>query len=171
MSGIEFRDMRIRSPYADDQARVLRVLDYWWGEFEGSAGSVQRALLLPRLFFQHFTASSFIAERDDTMTGFLIGFLSQSTPEESYIHFVGVAPEEQGSGLGRFLYERFFAYSRAYGRSIVRAITSAGNSGSYAFHTRMGFTVEPGPAEFEGRPVQPDYDGPGLDRVSFVRHI
>jgi len=110
-------------------------------------------------------------ERDGELVGFLIGFLSQTRMDESYIHFVGVAPEEQRSGLGAFLYQQFFAYSRDHGRSVVRAITSAANAGSFAFHTRMGFTAEAGPAELDGRPVQPDYDGPGLDRVSFVRSL
>ena len=36
---------------------------------------------------------------------------------------------------------------------------------------RLSFTVEPGPISHEGRPVQPDYDGPGLDRVTFVRTL
>lgn len=163
--------MRVRHPVPDDHARVLRVLDRWWGEFEGSAGSVQRALLLPRLYFQHFTTGSFLVERDGELAAFLIGFLSQTRGDESYIHFVGVAPEEQRHGLGGFLYGQFFAYSRTHGRSVVRAITSAANAGSYAFHTRMGFTAEEGPREVDGRPVQPDYDGPGLDRVAFVRSI
>ncbi|MGA5702107.1 GNAT family N-acetyltransferase [Peterkaempfera bronchialis] len=171
MSEMEFRDLAVRQPVADDHPSVLRVLDRWWGGFEGSTGSVQRALLLPRLFFQHFADSSFIAERDGELVGFLVGFLSQSRHDESYVHFVGVSPEEQRGGLGRYLYGLFFDYSRGHGRSVVRAITSAANSGSYEFHTRMGFDVEPSPAEFEGRPVQPDYDGPGLDRVSFVRRI
>ncbi|WP_199563656.1 MULTISPECIES: GNAT family N-acetyltransferase [unclassified Streptomyces] len=171
MSIVEFNGMRVRRPEPDDHPRVLKVLDRWWGEFEGSTGSVQRALLLPRLYFQHFTTGSFLVERDGELTGFLVGFLSQTRPDESYIHFVGVAPEEQGRGLGTFLYERFFAYGRAHGRSVVRAITSSANTGSFAFHTRMGFTAEAGPKEVEGRPVQPDYDGPGLDRVSFVRPL
>ncbi|WP_406462065.1 GNAT family N-acetyltransferase [Streptomyces sp. NBC_00111] len=171
MSIIEFNGMRVRHPEPDDQSRVLRVLDRWWGEFEGSTGSVQRALLLPRLYFQHFTTGSFLVERDGELVGFLIGFLSQTRMDESYIHFVGVAPEEQRSGLGAFLYQHFFAYSRDHGRSVVRAITSAANEGSFAFHTRMGFTAEAGPGELDGRPVQPDYDGPGLDRISFVRSL
>jgi hypothetical protein len=54
---------------------------------------------------------------------------------------------------------------------VVRAITSPQNSGSHAFHTRMGFVTEPGPKEFEGRPVQPDYDGPGLDRLTFRKNL
>ncbi len=53
----------------------------------------------------------------------------------------------------------------------MRALTSASNSGSYRFHMRMGFEVEPGPGLFEGRRMHPDYDGPGLDRVLFSRSI
>ncbi|MFB9316130.1 GNAT family N-acetyltransferase [Cryptosporangium minutisporangium] len=166
-----FRDAVIRNPLADDHPRILRVLDHWWGEFEGSAGSLQRAMLLPRLYFQHFTSGSFLAERNGELVGFLIGFLSESRRGESYIHFVGVAPEWQGGGLGGYLYQLFFDYSRAHGRTVVRAITSPGNAGSYTFHRRMGFDVEPGPVAFDGRPVHPDYDGPGLDRVCFVRSL
>jgi L-amino acid N-acyltransferase YncA len=81
-----------------------------------------------------------------------------------------VAPRGE-RGLGAALYERFFADSRAHGRSVVRAITSPVNKGSHAFHTRMGFVTEPGPKEFEGLPVQPDYDGPGLDRLSFRKDL
>jgi GNAT superfamily N-acetyltransferase len=91
--------------------------------------------------------------------------------DEGYIHFVGVDPALRKQGLAQYLYEWFFGYCRAHGRSTVRAITSPGNAGSHAFHTAMGFTTEPGRLSFEGRPVQPDYDGPGMHRVSFVRSI
>ena len=60
---------------------------------------------LPRLFFEHFTDTSFAAERDGKLAGFLAGFISQSRPGEAYIHFAGVDPAERGSGLGRLLYE------------------------------------------------------------------
>jgi ribosomal protein S18 acetylase RimI-like enzyme len=163
--------LTFRHPDPGDQPSVLAVLDDWWGGLEGTAGSVQRALLLPRLFFQHFTDTSFMAERDGQMAGFLIGFLSQSRPDESYVHFVGVSPELQGHGLGRRLYELFFELSRTHRRTRVRAVTSPSNSGSYHFHQRMGFTAEPGPGSFDGRPTHPGYDGPGLDRVLFSRTI
>ena len=163
--------LTFRHPTPEDQPAVLAVLDDWWGELEGASGSAQRALLLPRLFFQHFTGTSFVAEHEGQLAGFLIGFLSQSRPDESYIHFVGVSPALQGHGLGRRLYERFFEISRAHGRSRVRALTSASNGGSYRFHLGMGFEVEPGPGLFEGRRTHPDYDGPGLDRVLFSRAI
>ncbi|MGW4521760.1 N-acetyltransferase family protein [Amycolatopsis sp. NPDC004378] len=161
----------VRHPGPDDHLPVLAVLDAWWGGLGGEEGTRQRALLLPKLMFQHFTGSSFLVTGDDRIVAFLIGFLSPSRPAESYIHFVGVDPAERGRGLGAALYERFFAYSRANGRTSVRAITSPVNKASHAFHTRMGFVTEPGPKEFEGLPVQPDYDGPGLDRLSFSKDL
>jgi GNAT superfamily N-acetyltransferase len=161
----------VRRPTAADHLPVLAVLDTWWGGLGGPEGSRQRALLLPKLMFQHFTDSSFLVTSDDRIVAFLIGFLSPSRPAESYIHFVGVDPAERGRGLGAALYERFFAHSRANGREVVRAITSPVNKGSHAFHTRMGFVTEPGPKEFEGLPVQPDFDGPGLDRLSFRKDL
>ncbi|WP_103349197.1 GNAT family N-acetyltransferase [Amycolatopsis sp. CA-128772] len=161
----------VRRPTPGDHLPVLAVLDGWWGGLGGEEGSRQRALLLPKLMFQHFGDSSLLVTSGDRIVAFLIGFLSPSRPAESYIHFVGVDPAERGRGLGAALYERFFAYSRAHGRSVVRAITSPVNKGSHAFHTRMGFVTEPGPKEFEGVPVQPDYDGPGLDRLSFRKDL
>ncbi|WP_405181399.1 hypothetical protein OG225_09875 [Nocardia sp. NBC_01377] len=44
-----------RAPTEDDHARVPAVLDRWWGGLGGDDGARQRAGLLPRLFFQHFT--------------------------------------------------------------------------------------------------------------------
>lgn len=140
----------------DDHADVMRALQHWWG---ADGGGAERASLLPRLFFQHFAPTSLVVRDGGTLVGFLVGFLSQSRPDEAYIHFVGVHPDRRGLHLGRELYERFFTLVRAQGRTTVRAITSPGNSGSQAFHARLGFAVS--------APVA-DYDGPGLDRVCFV---
>jgi ribosomal protein S18 acetylase RimI-like enzyme len=157
-----------RPPVESDHPRVLAVLDRWWGRLGGDDGTRQRAALLPRLFFQHFTDTSFVVERDGELVAFLIGFLSQSQPDEAYIHFVGVAPEWQHQGLGRRLYHQFFdLVRRRHGRTVVRAITSVENTESQAFHRRMGFTAEHGPRHIR----RIDYDGPGLDRVTFVRTL
>lgn len=43
-----------------------------------------------KLFFEHFTHTSFIAEKNGELIGFLIGFLSQPHTDEAYIHFVGI---------------------------------------------------------------------------------
>jgi predicted GNAT superfamily acetyltransferase len=134
---------------------VIAVLDEWWG------GRRMRDML-PKLFFVHFRDTSFAAERDGELAGFLVGFLSQAEPDEAYVHFVGVSPGERGSGLGRALYERFFAVARAAGRRRVTCVTSPLNEGSVAFHRSLGF--EPGPP-------QAGYDGPGEDRVVLSRAL
>ena len=157
-------EARIRSLRSSDFAPVIAVIDDWWG---GRA----MARMLPRLFFDHFTDTSLAADRDGALAGFLVGFVSQSQPGEAYIHFVGVHPGERSQGLGRRLYGTFFDVVRARGCTRVRAVTSPVNTSSVAFHRRMGFRLEPGDAQVDGIPVATGYDGPGQDRVRFVRDL
>jgi ribosomal protein S18 acetylase RimI-like enzyme len=156
--------MTIRPIRPSDYRPVISVIDDWW---DGR----HMADMLPRLFFEHFTDTCFAAERDGELAGFLVGFLSQSCPGEAYIHFVGVHPGERGHGLGRRLYEQFFAAVRARGCERIRAVTAPVNQGSVAFHQKMGFEVEPGNAQTGGVPVAPSYDGDGQDRVRFVKTL
>ena len=118
--------------------------------------------MLPRLFFEHFRDTSFVAEESGELVGFLCGFLSQTYPDQAYVHFIGVRPEQRGGGLGRELYERFFAAVRAAGREVVRCITSPRNESSIAFHRRLGFEIE---AEVD------DYDGAGEARVLLRKRL
>jgi ribosomal protein S18 acetylase RimI-like enzyme len=119
--------------------------------------------MLPQLFFVHFEGTSFVAEDEEgRLAGFLVGFLSQTDDTDAYVHFVGVAPERRGSGLGRELYERFFEAARQAGRTTVRCVTSPVNVDSVAFHEALGFTVDR---------VAKDYDGPGEDRVLLVKRL
>jgi ribosomal protein S18 acetylase RimI-like enzyme len=121
------------------------------------------APMLPTLFFLHFEGTSFVAEDErGDLTGFVCGFLSQTNPDEAYIHFVGVSPDHRAEGLGRSLYERFFDEVRAQGRTVVRCVTSPANQRSVAFHEALGFEVER---------VAEDYDGPGEDRILFVKRL
>jgi GNAT superfamily N-acetyltransferase len=92
----------IRHAEPADYASVIGVIDDWWG-------GRPMAAMLPKLFFVHFRDTSFVAEEDGRVVGFLCGFRSQTHDDEAYIHFVGVDPSQRGSGLGRELYERFFA--------------------------------------------------------------
>jgi ribosomal protein S18 acetylase RimI-like enzyme len=110
--------------------------------------------MLPKLFFVHFRDTSFVAEDGGALVGFLCGFRSQTYADEAYVHFVGVAPRSRGDGLGRELYERFFAAVAP--RTVVRAVTAPVNERSVAFHRALGFEVER---------VDDDYDGRGEARV------
>ena len=148
--------LTIRHARPSDYGRVIGRVNVWWSGRE-------MAPMLPQLFFLHFEGTSFVAESDDdALVAFLCGFLSQTEPEEAYIHFVGVSPEHRGEGVGRLLYERFFDAVRAQGRSLVRCVTSPLNQGSIAFHEALGFEVDR---------VVTDYDGPGEDRTLLVKRL
>ena len=156
-------DLVFRRPTEADHARVLAVLEQWWGGLGGAEGARYRAALLPRLFFQHFAGTSTIAEdREGGLGGFLIGFLSPGEPGVGYVHFIGVDPLARRSGLGAALYTRFFDDVARAGAHTVRAVTSPINTTSIAFHRALGFAVSP---------IAPDYDGPGHDRVCFTRSV
>ena len=148
--------MDVRHAEPADYGRVIGRVNAWWGGRD-------MAPMLPRLFFVHFEGTSYVVDDGDgQLAAFLIGFLSQTDPAEAYIHFVGVSPEHRGGGLGRRLYERFFEDARAAGRTRVTCVTSPVNEGSVAFHEALGFTSER---------VAHDYDGPGEDRVLFVKSL
>ncbi|KQC37810.1 acetyltransferase [Frankia sp. ACN1ag] len=169
-------ELRWRRPRGADQARVLAVLDDWWSGFGGEAGSRQRALLLPRLFFQHFADTSVLGEAaDGRLTAFLIAFRSAAQPDAAYIHFVGVDPALRRRGVAAGLYRWLFAQAAADGARRVEAITSPGNATSVAFHTALGFRIIPGQRTVDGVDVQVDvqvdYDGPGLHRIAFTRPL
>lgn len=163
-------DIEIRSARQEDYSAVVRAIRVWWGDSRTPEQARELSLLVPRLFLQHFAGTSLVAERAGEMRGFLIGFDSADRPDESYIHFVGVDPTERRGGLARRMYERFFDRAAGAGRRTVRAITSPANTGSIAFHRRLGFDLE-GTSEGDEPPVVKDYDGLGQDRVSFVRRL
>jgi ribosomal protein S18 acetylase RimI-like enzyme len=145
----------IRHARPSDYGRVIGRVNVWWGGRE-------MAPALPQLFFVHFEGTSFVAEDEDELAGFVCGFLSQTEASEAYIHFVGVAPERRGEGIGRTLYEHFFEEARESGRSLVRCVTAPANRDSVSFHEALGFEVDR---------VAKNYDGPGEDRVLLVKRL
>ena len=157
-------DLTFRRPLEADHARIVAQVDDWWGG---------RRLhdLLPRLWLQHFTGTSWVVQSQTAEpVGFLVGFISPDRPDEAYIHMVGVDPNHRRIGLGQALYARFISDVEARGVTRVRAITWPGNRTSVAFHTAMGFHPSDGPGtqRLYGTPAYPDYDAPGEDRVAFV---
>jgi len=128
-------------------------------------------LLMPRLFFQFFTQTSWIVEKESGEVGaFLIGFRSQDDPDVCCIHFVGVDPQLRRSGAARELYLLFFETMKQLGCREARAITGFFNKRSQLFHAAMGFDQH-GDREIDGVIAYADYDGPGEPRVAFSREL
>jgi GNAT superfamily N-acetyltransferase len=156
--------MRLRHVNALDYDRVLAAVDAWW---DGRLMSTR----LSHVFFSHFAPTSFVLESGDELVGFLLGFLSQTHPQEAYVHFVGVHPGYRRLGLGRRLYERLFVAAQMHERRFVRSITAPSNELSIAFHLGMGFEPLHGDVVADGVPIWFDYAGAGGHRVVFRRPL
>jgi ribosomal protein S18 acetylase RimI-like enzyme len=157
----------LRRPSESDYERMVGVVDDWW---DGRSLHV----LLPRLWLQHFTGTSWLAEDDGgRLAGFLVGFQSPDDPSAAYCHMIATDPNLRGRGLGRRLYERFFEDMRDRGATSVHAVTWPGNRRSVAFHRAMGFTIDAGPGaqNLYGTPAFAGYDYGSEDRVVLLREL
>ena len=160
-------DIRLRRPVEADHRFLVNSVDDWWG-------GRKMHMLLPRLWFQHFTGTSWIAEDDQgRLAGFVVAFISQDDPSTGYIHMVAADPNRRRGGVGRALYQHVFDDLGARGVARVKAVTWPGNRQSVAFHTSIGFRVDDGPGtqNLYGIPAYADYDGDGDDRVVFTRDL
>jgi GNAT superfamily N-acetyltransferase len=160
-------DLRFRRPVEADHRFLVDRVDHWWG-----GRTIHQ--LLPRLWLQHFTGTSWIVEDETGATiGFLVGFISPDHPDEAYVHMVATDPNHRAAGVGRALYERFFDDVRGRGGGRVTAITWPGNRVSVGFHRALGFSPADGPGtqRLYGTSAYPDYDAEGDDRVVFSREL
>jgi GNAT superfamily N-acetyltransferase len=153
----------IRGVEQSDCELVQAVADDWSGS--------TRCAPLPRVLFEHFGPTGFVAELGGELVGYLLGFVSQTYPGEAYVHAVAVRPEHRRRELGTALYERFFGAAYEHYCSVVRAAAAPADLPTIAFHQALGFHLEPGDGESHGVPVRRDYPAVGESRVQFVRCV
>lgn len=164
---IEAATLVFRRPTEADYPTISRVVDDWWG-------GRKMDVLLPRLWLQHFTGTSWLAETPDgELAGFLVGFLSPDHPDVAYCHMLATNPNLRTRGVGRALYERFFEDARAGGRSIVTAVTWPANRTSLAFHRALGFEIVQGEGSqnLYGTPALAGHDFGREDKATLARRL
>jgi len=123
----------LRQPSPGDERDVLAALGEWMPRDTVAA-------LLPSAYLLRFAATSLVArDQEGEVAGFLIAFPSSENPGVGYVHFVWVAPQARGRGLGRGLYSAAFGLLASAGCRMVEAVTSPQNPGAVAFHARLGF--------------------------------
>ena len=157
-------DIVYRRPTEDDHPIIVGVVDEWWG-----GRHVHE--YLPRLWLQHFTGTSWVAEGPDgRLAGFLIGFISPDHPDRAHVHMIATDPNRRRRGIGRELVRRFSSDVAAAGVRRVTAVTWPGNRTSLSFHRGIGFRVDDGPGStpIYGTPAFPDYDYDRDDRVVLI---
>jgi ribosomal protein S18 acetylase RimI-like enzyme len=163
----EIQELRFRRPTEFDYPTIIELVDEWWG------GRKMRAFL-QRVWFQHFTGTSWIVERSDgTIAGFAVAFISPDDPSVGYVKMIASDPTARRRGIGRALYLKIFDDLAARGVRTVQAITWPGNRTSIAFHRALGFRIDDGPGtqRLYGTPSYPVYDGWGEDRTVFTRDL
>ncbi len=142
--------MLVRGIEKNDFDFIVSTADRWWG---GLA-----AVPVHPIFFHEFGQYALIAEDEDQVVGFLLGFV---VGDLGYIHLVGIDPEHRRRGIAKRLYEDFEQKCRAQNATLLRAITTVGNSGSVAFHASQGFEIQ----------EIADYAGAGRPRILFEKTL
>jgi GNAT superfamily N-acetyltransferase len=156
LAGLSWREAEPR-----DAPRVAAAIDAWW------SGRHMVHAVCPQLF-EHLGDTCVMAEADGELAGFLVGFISQRMQGTGYVHYAGVHPDYRGLGIGRELYRRFAETVRSRGCRRLYAETGTWNAKSIAFHTRIGFELQPGDVVVDGLPVHHDAAGVGFDFVVMV---
>jgi ribosomal protein S18 acetylase RimI-like enzyme len=161
-------DLEVKTRNARDQdfMKCVEIIKLAW------PGFAERESVY-HVFCKYFSTTSFVAESDQKIVGFLLGFLSQTEGHTAYIHLVATHPKYQRKGIARRLYERFFEAARMSGRNRVNLNVSPDNLVSLEFHKSLGFhpvltgeTVIVGGVE-----AAKDYNGPNNHMVPFEREI
>jgi ribosomal protein S18 acetylase RimI-like enzyme len=169
-------DVVLRHPTEADHARLVGVIDEWWG------GRRMRARL-PRLWLRHFATTSWIAEiaggaDNGRLAGFLVGFVGPDDPEVASIHLLAVDPNLRRRAVGRTLVERFCSDVGTRGARRVESLVRPDERPAVAFARALGFdpVVRDAGSWIAARPLYgvpafEDWDGPGEDRALLVRNV
>jgi ribosomal protein S18 acetylase RimI-like enzyme len=85
-----------------------------------------------------------LVAHDAAMLGYICFGPTPMTASTWDLYWIAVAPEQQGRGIGRALYEAFVAHIRAHGGRQIRIETSSKESyaATGGFYERLGFSVD-----------------------------
>ncbi|MFG2951895.1 GNAT family N-acetyltransferase [Streptomyces adustus] len=143
---------QITSAGMTDIHQVLADHHRYWGERD------LRPLHLSALV-QEFGETCLVARAEDGIHGYVLGFVTPTGT--GYVHLIATRDDARGTGLGRRLYAEFADAAHRHGAQRLKAITSPANTGSIAFHRRLGFDAQ----------TVDDYNGPGRTMVVFRRAL
>lgn len=158
--------MLIRNVSANDFIEIANKSKEW-GDIVIERESIYHILA------EHFKETCFIAEDRGKMIGYLLGFRSQSHPEQAYMHLIQVAPELRGNGVGRRLFSQFQSAAKAMGCTRICTVTKPENKQCVPFHKAMGLSIAGGKniIDINGVPAVKDYNGPGKHMIVWCKDI
>jgi ribosomal protein S18 acetylase RimI-like enzyme len=134
------------------------------------------------IFTTFFQNTVFVAEfqgietditNKNRLIGFLLGFKSQSNPEEAYIHLLCIDPKYRRKGIAPMLIKKFLKVVNDMGCKRVSLITKPINKRAIDFYEKLGFQKNIGfkTLNIKGINVVKDYNGTGEHMVVFQKII
>jgi len=158
--------MLVRNVFENDFLAIVEKSKAW-GDIVIERDTIYHVLT------RHFRSTCFIAEDRGHVIGYLLGFRSQTYPEEAYMHLVQVDPALRGHGVGRRLFSQFEAAVKARGCRKIITTSRPQNKTAAKFYEEMGFQpVQAGSMiEVDGVKAIKDYNGPGKHVVLWEKEI
>jgi GNAT superfamily N-acetyltransferase len=156
-----------RRPTDADHEPIVRRIDDW-------AGGRAARRLVARLWFRDFTATSWIATRENGRPiGIAIGYVSQDDTAVAVLHLVAVDPRHRRRGIGSELAARFARDAADRQARTLRTTAWADDRPTIRFLEAIGFRLiePPGRQRLYGMPAIADYDAPGDDRSELERSL
>ena len=129
---------------------------------------------LYHIFTKYFKSTSFVAQLPSGgIIGFLLGFISQENPEESYIHLLCVDPKLRSRNIGKKLVDAFLDMAVLKGCKKVILITKPINWNSISFYRKLGFLEDKSgnTINIMGATAIRNYNGMGEHMVAFYKLI
>ena len=123
--------MLVRNAFPNDYPTVADKAKEW-------ADPIRENDSAYRIMIEHFRNTCFIAEDRGEIIGYLLGFKSQSSPDEAVIYLVHVAPRLRGNGVGRRLFNQYQAAVKALGCRKILALGEPENKSCAAYYQAMG---------------------------------
>jgi ribosomal protein S18 acetylase RimI-like enzyme len=160
-------DITFRRPTELDHDTVVEGIDDW------AAGRRARHLM-PRLWFRHFTGTSWAATDDrDRAVGIAVAFVSPDEPSTAVLHLIGVDPACRRRGVGSELVARVVRDATARGAERIRTTAWPDDRPTIAFLEAVGFHLLEPPLgqRLFGTPAVIDFDEPGDDRAELERAV
>lgn len=107
-------------------------------------------LTLENLAEKAASEAGFVASRGERLVGCV--FIAEK-PDHFYLGKLAVAPDLQGTGIGKTLMQAAEAYAREHGKPVIELQTRVELTGNHAAFGRLGFRET-------GRTAHPGYDRP-----------
>jgi len=127
------------------------------------------------LFTKFFKNTSLVVENtgNGNICAFLLGLVSQTNPQNAYIHLLCVDTKFRGKKLAPNLINKFIYIVSKLGSTNISLLSKPSNIKAIKFYNKQGFLSKKTneTLEEDGINIFKDYDGPNEDKIIFYKYI